>query len=138
MSIAADPQTSESRRAEAGTVRFVLGAGLIAALHLAALAVLWTTEYGPFAIALSLLAWAFVNCLLLAVLPRPGICAALALALTVLLIALSRFKFDILQLSLTFLDFLIKVVVTTGISMLLIFTVELLFPRKLKFRTNTA
>lgn len=37
-----------------------------------------------------------------------------------------------------FLDFLIKVVATTGISMLLIFTVELLFPRKLRFRTNTA
>lgn len=38
----------------------------------------------------------------------------------------------------TFLDFIIKVVATTAISMLLIFTVELLFPRKLKFRTNTA
>jgi hypothetical protein len=38
----------------------------------------------------------------------------------------------------SFLDFLIKVVSTTGISMLLIFTVELLFPRKLKYRTNTA
>lgn len=38
----------------------------------------------------------------------------------------------------TFLDFLIKVIATTAISMLLIFTVELLFPRKLKFRTNTA
>jgi hypothetical protein len=38
----------------------------------------------------------------------------------------------------TFLDFVIKVVATTGISMLLIFTVELLFPRRLKFRTNTA
>lgn len=37
-----------------------------------------------------------------------------------------------------FLDFLIKVAATTGISMLLIFTVELLFPRKLRFRTNTA
>ncbi len=36
-----------------------------------------------------------------------------------------------------FLDFLIKVAATTGISMLLIFTVELLFPRKLRFRTNT-
>jgi hypothetical protein len=35
------------------------------------------------------------------------------------------------------LDFLIKVGATTGISMLLIFTVELLFPRKLRFRTNT-
>ena len=38
----------------------------------------------------------------------------------------------------TFLDFIIKVISTTGISMLLIFTVELLFPRKPKFRTNTA
>ena len=38
----------------------------------------------------------------------------------------------------SFLDFLIKVIATTGISMLLILTAELLFPRKLKFRTNTA
>ena len=38
----------------------------------------------------------------------------------------------------SFLDFLIKVVATTGISLLLIFTTELLFPRRLKFRTNTA
>jgi hypothetical protein len=38
----------------------------------------------------------------------------------------------------SFLDFIIKVVASTGISMLLIFTVELLFPRNLKFRTNTA
>ncbi len=38
----------------------------------------------------------------------------------------------------SFLDFLIKVVTTTGISLLLILTVELLFPRNLKFRSNTA
>lgn len=38
----------------------------------------------------------------------------------------------------SFLSFLIKIIATTGISMLLIFTVELLFPRKLRFRTNTA
>lgn len=37
-----------------------------------------------------------------------------------------------------FLQFLIKVVATTGISLLLIFTTELLFPRKVKFRTNAA
>jgi hypothetical protein len=37
-----------------------------------------------------------------------------------------------------FLEFLIRVVASTGVSMLLIFTVELLFPRRLKFRTNTA
>jgi hypothetical protein len=38
----------------------------------------------------------------------------------------------------SFLDFIIKVICTTGISLLLIFTVELLFPRKLKYRTNVA
>jgi hypothetical protein len=38
----------------------------------------------------------------------------------------------------TFIDFIIKVIATTGISMLLIVTTELLFPRRLKFRTNTA
>jgi hypothetical protein len=36
----------------------------------------------------------------------------------------------------TFLQFLVKVAATTGISLLLIFTVELLFPRRVKFRTN--
>lgn len=36
------------------------------------------------------------------------------------------------------LDFIIKVIATTGISMLLILTAEVLFPRKLKFRTNVA
>lgn len=37
-----------------------------------------------------------------------------------------------------FLDFIIKIFATTGISILMIFTLELLFPRRLKFRTNTA
>lgn len=38
----------------------------------------------------------------------------------------------------SFLNFLIKVVSTTAISMLLILVTELLFPRRLKFRTNIA
>jgi hypothetical protein len=38
----------------------------------------------------------------------------------------------------SFLGFIIKVISTTAISLLLIFTVELLIPRKLKFRTNTS
>ncbi|TCJ14059.1 rod shape-determining protein MreD [Flaviaesturariibacter flavus] len=38
----------------------------------------------------------------------------------------------------SFLDFLIKTASTTAISMLLILIVELMFPRKLKYRTNTA
>jgi hypothetical protein len=84
-----------------------IGIACVAALQLGALYVLFTTEYGPFAITLSLLAWLFANCVVLVLLPRPGIAAALCLLLTVVLVALSRFKFDILQLSLTFLDFLI-------------------------------
>lgn len=38
----------------------------------------------------------------------------------------------------TWLQFLMKVGATTGISMLLIFTVELLFPRKVKIRAGAA
>ncbi len=38
----------------------------------------------------------------------------------------------------SFLQFLIKIVSTTAISMLLVLTAELLFPRRMKFRTNTA
>ena len=107
MSAVTGPGMSESIRAESRGIRFFALAGLIVAVHLAGLAVLLTTEYGPFAITLSVLAWVFVNCFLLVVLQRPGVCAALALALIVILIALSHFKFGILQLTLTFLDFLI-------------------------------
>jgi len=38
----------------------------------------------------------------------------------------------------SFFEFLLRVLACTGVSMLLILTVELLFPRRLKFRTNTA
>ncbi len=38
----------------------------------------------------------------------------------------------------SFFIFLIKLVATTAISMLLIFTTELLFSRKMRYRTNTA
>jgi hypothetical protein len=37
----------------------------------------------------------------------------------------------------SFLDFIVKVIITTAISLLLTFTVELLFPRRLRFQTNT-
>ena len=38
----------------------------------------------------------------------------------------------------SFLDFVIKVIATTAISMLMILSAEILFTRKLKYRTNTA
>ncbi len=98
---------AEGDAGRAGGWRKTIGIACVIALQLAAFYALLSTEYGPFAIALSLLAWLFANCLVLLVLPRPGIAAALSLILTVLLIALSRFKYDILQLTLTFLDFMI-------------------------------
>ena len=101
------PETSRTGGAAPRGGWFYIGVGVVATLHLAALAVVLATESGPFAITLFLLAWVFLNCLFLLVLPRPGIAAALTLILVLLLIELSRFKFDILRLSLTFLDFLI-------------------------------
>jgi hypothetical protein len=98
---------AERQAGRLSTWRNRIGIACVGALHLGALYALLTTEYGPFAIALSLLAWLFANCLVLVFLPRPGIAAALSLIATVVLIACSRFKFDILQLSITFLDFLI-------------------------------
>lgn len=38
----------------------------------------------------------------------------------------------------SFLDFVLKVIATTGISMLLILTAEILFPRRMKYRTNVS
>jgi hypothetical protein len=38
----------------------------------------------------------------------------------------------------SFFEFLLRILACTGVSMLLIFTIDLLFPRRLKFRTNTA
>src|SRR5438445_13673662 len=103
----ASVKPNQTDGAASSGVRFYAGVGLVATLHLAALAVLLATEDGPFAITLCLLAWIFANCFFLLVLRRPGVSAALALSLVVLLIALSRFKFEILRLTLTFLDFLI-------------------------------
>ncbi|MES2749985.1 MAG: LTA synthase family protein [Pseudomonadota bacterium] len=84
-----------------------LRVALIAAMHLTAIYILASVEYGAFANTVALLTWALFNLLWLIVLRRPGVSAALSLALVVLLIALSQFKYGVMQLTLTFLDFLI-------------------------------
>nr|HAQ93647.1 phosphoglycerol transferase [Afipia sp.] len=80
---------------------------LIAAMHLTAIYVLASVEYGPFAMTLALLTWGLLNFLWLIAFRRPGVSAALSLALVAALIVLSQFKYGIMQLTLTFLDFLI-------------------------------
>lgn len=84
-----------------------LRTALIAAIHVLAIYVLASIEYGPFAMTLALLTWALLNFLFLALFKRPGVSAVLSLLLVTALIVLSQFKFGITQLTLTFLDFLI-------------------------------
>ncbi len=79
----------------------------LVALHLAALGILYQTEYGPYGQTLFVLAWVSLNCAFLVLCRRPGISAALSLALFSLVIALSKFKFDVTWMTLGFLDFLI-------------------------------
>jgi len=80
---------------------------MIAAIHLTALIVLYRTEWGLIHGALAVLAWALLNCGWLLVLRRPGLSAALSLMMLGLIVVLSQFKFGILWMDLTFLDFLI-------------------------------
>jgi hypothetical protein len=79
----------------------------IAAIHLAALTHIFSTEYGLFGNVLALLTWGFLNFFWLIVLRRPAMAAALSLVCIEALIALSRFKFTILETTLSFFDFLI-------------------------------
>jgi Sulfatase len=79
----------------------------IAAIHLAALYSLLTTEYGTFGVSVALLSWGLLNFFWLVVLRRPGLSAALSLAVVQAVIVLSRFKFDVTWMTITFLDVLI-------------------------------
>jgi phosphoglycerol transferase MdoB-like AlkP superfamily enzyme len=80
---------------------------LVGALYAGCALVLTSTEYGLFATSLALATLVFACCLGIAVFGRPGIAAALSLIAFVVLIALSRLKFEVTQLTLTFLDLLL-------------------------------
>ena len=96
-----------TRGAIALLTAYRLRALLVAALLAACVVVLCQTEYGPFATSLSLLTLVFITGLGIAVFGRPGIAAALSLIAMLALIAASQLKFDVTQLTLTFLDFLL-------------------------------
>ncbi len=83
------------------------GLVLVAALHLAALAILIWSEIDFVARLVFVLTWGLVNFTFLIVLRRPAIAAALTLMLAVILILLSRFKHDILMMTVNFLDIMI-------------------------------
>jgi hypothetical protein len=80
----------------------------LAALHLAALYLVLTTEYYEFPhIAGFVLAWGLVNFIWLAVLRRAAVAAMLSLSMILVLIALSRFKLQILAQNVDFMDIMI-------------------------------
>jgi hypothetical protein len=79
----------------------------IAAVHVAALVTMYLTEYRTFHQAVFLLTWGGLNFFWMIVLRRPGPAAILSLVMIQSLIALSQFKYDILEMTLGFFDFLV-------------------------------
>src|SRR3954471_7735452 len=79
----------------------------VAAFHLAALAVMVWSEAGPNCMAAFLLTWGLLNFLWLALLRRPGLSAALSFAMLVILIMVSRFKFEIVGMTASFVDVMV-------------------------------
>jgi Sulfatase len=90
-----------------GSRRDTIMFGLVALLHLAALAVLAATEADWVARAAFLLVWVLLNCFWLALFLRPAVAALLSLELVVALTLLSRFKFDKLWMTVDFVDLMI-------------------------------
>ncbi len=76
-------------------------------IHFAALTSIYLTEWGLFHSLLAVLAWGLLNFVLLVVVRRPAISAALSFAFLTVLILLSQFKFDVLWMTITFFDLLI-------------------------------
>jgi hypothetical protein len=84
-----------------------MASAALAALHLAALGILIWSETDFVSRLAFMLAWGLVNCLWLIPLRRPAIAAALSLVFVVLLVLLSRFKHDVLLMTVNFLDIMI-------------------------------
>src|SRR5690348_3714768 len=77
---------------------------LIAALHLAALVLMAWSEASIVPKVVFFLAWGTLNFFWLTLLRRPAVSAALSLMMIVVLILLSRLKYDIILMTANFLD----------------------------------
>jgi hypothetical protein len=80
---------------------------LLIVLHLAAFAILFTTEAWVVPQLAFLLSWGFFNFCWIALTRRPSVAAALSLTFLMLLILVSRFKHDVLLMTVNFLDLMI-------------------------------
>jgi len=80
---------------------------LTAVIHLAAVGLMLWSERTATGKAAYLLAWGLINCFWLALLRRPALAAALSLMLFTVLVLLSRFKHDVLFMTVNFIDVMI-------------------------------
>jgi phosphoglycerol transferase MdoB-like AlkP superfamily enzyme len=86
-----------------GFLRF----GLLAILHLIAIAIMAWSEAAIVPKLVFLLTWGLLNFFWLALLRRPAVAAALSLVMIVLLVVVSRLKYDIIWMTANFLDVMI-------------------------------
>ena len=94
--------------ADTGALRFFWRAGPIAIVHLAALIVLFQTEYYDVPrIGAFLLTWGFLNFAWLAVLRRPGVSAVMSLAMVAILIQVSELKYKVIWQTVSFVDLMV-------------------------------
>src|ERR1700730_10727017 len=87
--------------------RDALRIALIATLHLASLAIMAVTEADIVAKLCFLLAWGILNFFWLGLTRRPAVSAGLSLLMIVILILVSRLKYDIIWMTANFLDVMI-------------------------------
>jgi hypothetical protein len=80
---------------------------ILAALHLAALAVMAVSEFELVPRLAFVLTWSLLNFSWLALLRRPVLSAALSLAIVVVLVEISRFKFRVLFMTASFIDVMV-------------------------------
>ena len=80
---------------------------LVAAPHLGALLLMAFTEADLVARTAFVLSWGALNAFWLVLLRRPGLSGLLSLALFALLFILSRFKYDVLQMTANFVDIMV-------------------------------
>jgi hypothetical protein len=99
--------TSRWAASDAATVRGALRTLLLAALHLAALGLMFWSEVAVVPKLVFAFTWGLLNFFWLAVLRRPAVAAALSLVMIVVLILLSRLKYEIIRMTANFLDAMI-------------------------------
>src|SRR5258705_692923 len=99
--------TNRPAAPDAVTPRRMLPMALVGAVHLAALSLMLWSEMGFVPKLIFCLTWGVLNFFWLALLRRPVISAAFSLAMIVILILVSRLKYDIIWMTANFLDLMI-------------------------------